>query len=246
MKTWKTKNGSKIIRVLSGRSNAYLILNGNNTILVDTGKKSAFGRLNRKLKTLNVQVENISTLILTHTHFDHCQSAKKIQEKSACRIIVSDSAADYVQNGYTRLPNGTFPITKLISKFGNLFGEKKFGYEPFIPDILVHGDPGLNEEKDGIKLIKTAGHSDDSVSILVENEIAIVGDLMFGIFRHSIFPPYADNISEMIESWGKLLNTDCKIFLPGHGREIKRSLLEKEYEKYINKKNKQCRDEIGN
>ena len=51
------------------------------------------------------------------------------------------------------------------------------------------------------------------------------------------FPPYADNISEMIESWGILLNTDCKIFLPGHGREIKRNHLENEYKKYIRKFN---------
>ena len=236
MNEWNTKN-SKIFRVLSGRSNAYMILNGNSIILVDTGKKSAFGRLKRKLDTLNVPVEKISTLILTHTHFDHCQSAKKIQDKSACRIIVSGAAADYIQKGYTRLPNGTFPITKLISKFGNLVGEYRFGYKPFRPDILINGDFDLNDGKDGIKIIESAGHSDDSVSIIVENEIAIVGDLMFGIFRNSTFPPYADNISEMIESWGKLLNTDCNIFLPGHGREIKRNLLEKEFTKYTRKSN---------
>jgi glyoxylase-like metal-dependent hydrolase (beta-lactamase superfamily II) len=235
MKTWKTKNGN-IIRVLSGRSNVYLIMNGNNIILVDTGKRSAFGRLIRRLDTLNIPVEKISTLILTHTHFDHCQSAKKIKEKSGCRIIVSSAAAESIQKGYTRLPNGTFPITKLISGFGNSFGKNRFGYEPFQHDILVNGDFDLDDGEDGIKIIKSAGHSADSVSILIENEIAIVGDLMFGLFRNSAFPPYADNITEMIESWGKLLSTDCKIFLPGHGREIKRSLLEKEYIKSIQKR----------
>ena len=188
MKTWKTKNGSKIIRILSGRSNAYLILNGNNTILVDTGKKSAFGRLNRRLDKLNISIKEISTLILTHTHFDHCQSAKKIQEKSGCRIVVSGAAADYIKKGYTRLPNGTFPITKLIYKFGNLIGQNGFGYEPFRPNILINGDFDLNDVKDGIKIIKSPGHSDDSVSILVENEIAIVGDLMFGIFNEYSIP----------------------------------------------------------
>ena len=237
MKTWKTKNGSKIFRILSGRSNAYLILYDNITILVDTGRNTAFGRLNERLNTLNLPIEEISTLILTHTHFDHCQSARKIQEKNGCRIIVSDAAAGYIQKGYTRLPDGTFPITKLISRFGNLIGEIGFGYEPFLPDIFVNGDFALNDGKEDIKIIKTTGHSDDSVSVLVENEIAIVGDLMFGIFRNSIFPPYADNIPEMIESWGKLLNTDCNIFLPGHGREIKRNLLEAEFEKYIRKDN---------
>jgi glyoxylase-like metal-dependent hydrolase (beta-lactamase superfamily II) len=237
MKTWKTKNGSKIFRILSGRSNAYLILYDDITILVDTGRKTAFGRLNERLNTLNLPIEEISTLILTHTHFDHCQSARKIQKKNGCRIIVSDAAAGYVEKGYTRLPDGTFTITKLISRFGNLIGEIAYGYEPFLPDIFVNGDFALNDGKEGIKIIKTTGHSDDSVSVLVENEIAIVGDLMFGILKNSIFPPYADNIPEMLESWGKLLNTDCNIFLPGHGREIKRNLLETEFEKYTRKVN---------
>lgn len=235
MKKWNTKNGSKIIRVLSGRSNAYLILKGNNTILVDTGKKTAFGRLNRRLDILNMPVAGISSLILTHSHFDHCQSAKKIQEKSGCKIIVSNAANGFITKGYTRLPSGTLPITRLISKLGNLIGENGFGYEPFRPDILVNGDFDLDGWENIIKIIKSAGHSDDSLSILVNNEIAIVGDLMFGIFRNSVFPPYADDIPELIKSWGKLLNTDCNIFLPGHGREIKRNLLEKEFEKYTRK-----------
>jgi glyoxylase-like metal-dependent hydrolase (beta-lactamase superfamily II) len=50
-------------------------------------------------------------------------------------------------------------------------------------------------------------------------------------------PPYADNIEAMIENWGKLLNTNCNIFLPGHGKEIKRELLQKEYYKYARKHN---------
>jgi len=240
MKTWKTKNGRSIIRVLSGRSNAYLIPDGNKYILIDTGEKSAFGRLKNSLEILNITVEEISTLILTHTHFDHCQSAGKIQEKSGCRVIVSGFAADYIQKGYTRLPKGTIPVSKLISRFGNLIGENGFGYDPFRPDILIKYDFDL-DGKDSIKIIESAGHSDDSVSILIENEIAIVGDLMFGILPNSIFPPYADNISKMLESWGKLLDTDCTIFLPGHGREVSRNLLEKEYEKYSRKLNKKIK-----
>jgi glyoxylase-like metal-dependent hydrolase (beta-lactamase superfamily II) len=237
MNEWTTKYGYKIIRVLSGRSNAYLVLNKNITILVDTGKKTAFRKLTEKLDTLNVSIESLSYLILTHTHFDHCQSAKRIAEKSGCRIIVSGNAADSIKNGYTKLPDGTFLPTKLISKLGQLIGKSRFGYEPFQPDILVNGDTDLEVSKSSIKIIETAGHSVDSISILVDNEIAIVGDAMFGIFKKSIFPPYADDTAKMIESWGKLLHTDCQIFLPGHGRAVKRSLLQKEYDKYARKHN---------
>lgn len=72
----------------------------------------------------------------------------------------------------------------------------------------------------------------------MDNEIAIVGDTMFGVFKNSIFPPYSDDTVKMIESWGRLLNTDCIIFLPGHGKEINRKLLQKEYEKYARKHNR--------
>lgn len=86
-----------------------------------------------------------------------------------------------------------------------------------------------------LSILETPGHSQDSISIIVNKEIAIVGDVMFGIFRNSVFPPFADRIETMIGSWGKLLNTDCELFLPGHGREIRRSLLQIEFDKHARK-----------
>ena len=237
MRIWKTKNGCNIVQVLSGRSNAYLIYKDSKVILIDTGKKSSFAKLSKKMNSLNMTIEDISNLILTHTHFDHCQSTKEIKEKSDCKVIVSSIAADSIKNGYTLLPNGTYYATKLVANLGRLIGERKYGYEPFQPDIFVSGEYELNIADCKIKIIETIGHSNDSISLLVDNEIAIVGDTMFGVFKNSIFPPYADDPDKMIESWNKLLNTDCNIFLPGHGREIHRSLLQKEYEKYARKHN---------
>ncbi len=233
--SWSTKNKYKISQVLSGRSNAYLILKENNVILVDTGKRNAFQSLVKNLSSLNVTIEDISYLILTHTHFDHCQSAKKIKEKSNCKIIVSSIATDSIKNGYTKLPDGTFLIAKLITQVGRLIGKNKFGYEPFYPDIIVKDVYDLKIEDNRIRIIETSGHSPDSISILVDNEIALVGDAMFGVFKNSIYPPFSDDVLKMIESWRKLLATDCKMFLPGHGKEIKRNLLQKELEKHARK-----------
>lgn len=232
MKSWTTKNGVKIIRVLSGRSNAYLILKDDKIILADTGKKSSFNTLSKNIAFLNLTIKDITLMILTHTHFDHCQSAKKITEISDCQVIVSSAAADSIKNGYTKLPSGTFLTTKLIARLGRLIGKNKFGYEPFQPDIWVNGSYDLNIGSGVIRITETPGHSADSISLIVDNEIAIVGDAMVGIFKNSVFPPYADDISQMINSWGKLLQTDCQTFLPGHGRQIKRDLLQKEYAKY--------------
>lgn len=232
MRNWNTKSGFRINRVLSGRSNAYMIEYGNIHVLVDTGKKAAFKTLSKNIESLNQSVGDLKFVLLTHTHFDHCQSARKIKEISNCSIITSKDAAESIKKGYTKLPDGVFPVTKLIAGLGNLIGERKFGFEPFQADIFVENEFNLPKSDSKLKIIATPGHSPDSISIIVDNDIAIVGDAMFGVFKNSVFPPYADDTVKMIESWGKLLNSECTIFLPGHGRAIKRNLLEKEYSKY--------------
>jgi glyoxylase-like metal-dependent hydrolase (beta-lactamase superfamily II) len=66
--------------------------------------------------------------------------------------------------------------------------------------------------------------------------VALVGDTVFGVFRGSVFPPFADDVGVLIESWDKLLKTGSKIFLPGHGVEKSRKELQNGYNKYKNLK----------
>jgi hydroxyacylglutathione hydrolase len=76
MKTWKTKNGSNILRILSGRSNAFLISSNNINVLVDTGPDTFWQKLKKNLDNHNIKT--IDYLILTHTHFDHAGNAARI------------------------------------------------------------------------------------------------------------------------------------------------------------------------
>jgi len=212
-----------------------LISNDKQNILVDTGKETAFGKLRENIKKLELDNLDITFLILTHTHFDHCQSAFQIKAETNCQIVVSRHAAISISNGYTKLPEGTLLSAKLIARIGQLAGKKRFGFKAFIPDVLISGADEFQVNNFDLSIIETPGHSQDSISIIIDNEIAIVGDVMFGVFRNSVFPPYADGIETMVGSWGRLLNSDCEIFLPGHGREIRRSLLQKEYDKHVRK-----------
>lgn len=232
MKLWQTKNGTHIYQVLGGRSNSYLISTPKWNILVDTGKVSAYKKLRQRIDSLNLEHSKIDGIILTHTHYDHCQNAYVIKEHNKCRIWVGWKEAKYTVMGYSPMPNGTFGIAKIISKLSNLIGPLKFGFEPFIPDVFISADSYLMTDELNIKLILTEGHSIGSVSVIVDDEIAIVGDAMIGAFKDSIFPPFADDVNTMIKSWGRLLETDCEIFLPGHGKEITRELLQREFNKY--------------
>lgn len=236
MKSWITTNSYKVYRVLKGRSNAYLVSKANIRVLIDTGNKSAYPRLQKNIESLE-SINKLTWLVLTHTHYDHCQNAARIKKDHNCRILMCESEAEFVRQGYTPLPKGTFGLANFISWLGRLIGKRQFGYEPFEPDLVILDDADWSQIGLNIRFLVTGGHSRGSMCVIIDDEIAIVGDEMMGVYTNSVFVPFADEPTGMIRSWGKLLQTSCALFLPGHGFEVKRELLQKEYLKYAAKRN---------
>lgn len=232
MKRWCTDNGYEIIQVLGGRSGAFVVAYQNKFILVDTGTTGGYNRLLKKIDMLTNKTGEFTALILTHTHFDHSENAAKLKEKYHIPIIVNFKEADNLASGESPVPKGSTVITAfftdLLSK--NLGDGSRFS--PVKPDILVYDYYPL--ESMGFELVyiaHTPGHTLGSQSVIVDNQVAIVGDTMFGIWRGSVFPPFVEDKSLLMHSWRKLLDTKCTIFLPAHGSLQKRELLQKTYQK---------------
>ncbi|MGB9979296.1 MBL fold metallo-hydrolase [Methanobacterium sp.] len=230
MKTWTTQN-STIYQILEGRSNSFLINSQNNYILIDTGRKNSWKDLNNKVEEILVK-DKLSGLILTHTHFDHAENAAKIKEKYGSTILTHKNESDYLKQGNSPLPKGTNLATGfMVNAFGKHV-QSRYSYEPADPDIFVDEEYNLHNFGFNACVIHTPGHSKGSMSVIIDSEIAIVGDAMFGVFGNSVYPPFADDPETMVKSWNKLINTNCNLFLPGHGKEINRKLLKNQYEKH--------------
>ncbi|MDZ7737885.1 MAG: MBL fold metallo-hydrolase [Bacteroidales bacterium] len=231
MKSWTTKEGTEIYRILSLPANVYLVRNEGRQLLVDTSTKLFYRTLRKRLDKFSFGNGESDCLVLTHTHYDHCQNVAAVKEETACRIIVSKEAEEAVATGYTPPPAGTMPLTRLLISVGKRTANKNFAYRPFKADDMVTKEYRLFDN-DNIKIIPTPGHSADSMSIIVDNEIALVGDAMFGIFISSIYPPFCDDTAEMLKSWAKLTDTGCTLFLPGHGSPISLPRLLSQYQKH--------------
>jgi hydroxyacylglutathione hydrolase len=236
MKTWETHSGLKIYQLFAGRSNVFLVTNGKMNIVVDTSPARKWSKLKSRFSKLGIR--NIDFLVLTHTHFDHAGNAMRIKNTFNAKIIVHQTEANILETGISIIPKGTNWLTRLVV---NPLGKRYAPKTNFIgcsPDILVDSTFSFEEFGLNCYILHTPGHTIGSMSLLVDNEIALVGDAMFGIFPNSIFPPFADDVSEMVKSWNKLLGTNCKLFLPAHGTANKRKLVEKGFQKlnqlYVN------------
>lgn len=227
MKKWLTTNACTIHQITHGRSNSYLVLDGNDSVLVDTGPKGSRKDLMEKLDDL-LGERDLSCLVLTHTHYDHAENASIIKKQYNTRIVVHKNEAKHLKQGCSPIPCGTNFITRLLMVVGRKINRLS-QYESANPDILVDDKYQLTPRS---YLLHTPGHTEGSMSLIVDNGVALVGDALFGVFSWSIFPPFADDVPTMINSWDKLIKTGCKTYLPGHGSENSKKLLIKQYEKH--------------
>ena len=224
MRTWTTSGGYVITRVLFGRSNVFLVSNGKSRLLVDTGWSRDGKKLLKRLELTG----RPDAVIITHTHFDHAGNAGRVMERFNPTFIVQAQEKDFLESGDSPTPKGTMFLTRFLYNLGAERVPQWF-HVMGVPAGIVF-DEKYDLSAFGIKayVLHTPGHSSGSSSIIIDNEIALVGDSLTGT-PGSLMSPWGDDPDEMIRSWKKLLNTGCHTFHPAHGVAVSRTRLEKEY-----------------
>jgi hydroxyacylglutathione hydrolase len=229
MKAWETGRGTKITRVLAGRSNVFLLSRNGRSILIDTSPGSCWRKLRRSLDRLGI--ERLEALVLTHSHYDHAGNAARVREKYGSPVIVHRSEGSFLATGESIAPHGTHRLGRLlIDRLGKRFVQN-VRCAPCPADVLVDDRLELDGYGFNAYILHTPGHSPGSQSVIVDDEIALVGDAMFGVVPWSVFPPFAADAGQMVASWGKLLATNCRLFLPAHGSENSRRRVSRDYDK---------------
>ena len=225
------KNNTDILAIPYGKTNLYLLISDRSAILIDTGVKGKQNAIWQGLEKYELKPENLSLIILTHTHYDHCGNVRSLKEATGAQLLVHQQEAENLRSGFAPLPDGTFFLSKCLVGLGRRLETKIGKYEPAEPDITVEDHYDLSDYGISGHILYTPGHTAGSMSIILEQGDAFIGDTAFNLPLVGIYPPFANDQKTLIRSWEKLLDTNGRYFYPGHGSVISREQLAKSYNK---------------
>ncbi len=138
---------------------SYILFGSKGICLIDSGVAESVDKIFGYIQENGRDVEEIMTLILTHSHPDHIGSAKIIKEETECFVFSHENAKAWIED--VELQNSKRPVPGFS---GLVSGSLK------INELLKNDQ--LIEPVDGMKLrvIHTPGHSRGLISLLFENE----------------------------------------------------------------------------
>ena len=219
-----------------GYSNSILIINGENSILVDTGIKNLGKIVLQEIINCGLKPTDIKLIILTHTHFDHVANAHYLKEKTGAQIVVHENEKESLERGYKTIPKGTLPFTKISSWLGRNVVPFIGKYNPVKAEIAVREKLDLNPWKIDGYVLHTPGHTSGSISVII-NKSAITGDTFFNRGYNIIFPPFADSPETLIKTWHQIFQLGITEIYPGHGNKFKVGKAFPDFEKWKKKLN---------
>lgn len=212
---------SSPIRISFGLVNAYLLRGEKGDVLIDTGLPGLASRLLRVMHHHGSSPDRLALIILTHVHLDHVGNLRTLRSLAQAPILVHRHEAPILESGQVTVPAGRTPLARvLIGISGALAPFVRF--VPITPDIAVDDDVSLSEFGIAGRIVHTPGHTKGSISVLLDNGDAVIGDLCqngwgFGMGAGRIVLPLADLPDAVGESWDRLLGSGVQRLYPGHG-----------------------------
>ena len=183
-----------IVNVGYRSTNYWIVSVGTSRDLVDIGWPGTLGMMKANLKRKGIPLHEIRYAIATHYHIDHAGLAEQLKQEGVPLLVLEVQVA-------------AIPIMKTwIKPWDNYVEIKEEGNVTitFQESRTLLGQIGLLGE-----VLHTPGHSEDSVSLLLDDGSVFTGDL----------PPeaYSWDNPVALESWRLLKEKGAIYVYPAHG-----------------------------
>ncbi len=211
----------KIDRIVLGTTSCYLVRH-EGAVLVDCGDARRVGAFQRALAALPGPPPRIGLILLTHGHADHAGSAAAIAQLTGAPVAIHSRDRAWLEQGCVACAAPHTAWGRVMTRALPL-AAPLFRFQPVVPDLVI-ADAGLSLAGYGIpgRVVPTPGHTAGSVSVLLEDGRALVGDLGIAGFpalsHRPALPFLADDMDAVLASWRRLLAEGIVTVYPGHGR----------------------------
>ncbi len=185
-----------VVNVGYRSTNCWVIGAGHSRILVDIGWPGGIGALRAQLDRMGVPIAELKYAMATHYHIDHAGAAQDLKRLGVPLLVLeSQVSAIPLMKGHTK-PQDNYTEISVDDNVVITFAESR----QRLADIGIDGE-----------VVPTPGHSDDSVSLILDSGEAFTGDLMP--------PDYTQPDGQELarESWKRIHALGATMVYPGHG-----------------------------
>lgn len=185
-----------IINVGHRSTNTWVLSAGRSRMLVDLGWWGLCGLLEKDLRRMDIPLKEISHGIATHYHGDHAGAAQDLKNRGM-RLVVTPEQQPFIgmMSRYAK-PADQYTVIDERDNLVVSIDESR----AFLKSLGFDG-----------QFVHTPGHSDDSVSVLLDTGEVFTGDLTD---PERVGP---EDPAVVHASWRRLRELGAKTVYPGHG-----------------------------
>ena len=184
-----------------GNTNTFYIAGTKGGLLIDTDYAGTLPQFFKAIKTACIDISDISYMLATHYHPDHIGIVRELQKLGVTLLIVD------VQHSSVHFADDIF------------FRDKRLNYKPIdenVAKVISCAESRSFLCSIGIsgEIIYTPSHSEDSVSIILDDGNCIVGDL-----EPVEYLAAYDHNPRLKSDWEQIMSYHPKRILSAHANE---------------------------
>ena len=209
-------------------SNAYLLRDGRNAALIDTGLYQERARLLAALSQCGLRQGDLRAVYLTHAHCDHAGNAAYLGAHGA-RLYTHRSEARFLgKPRRTYAQAGTHMLRRPLAMLAFLIGEFVFPVHRRNVDMLLHDGDTLDAPGGLLRVIACPGHTQGHIAFYRDRDgLLFSGDAILNVvpFRRNTalslpIRALSDDWDQTIQSARNLARLKPVRLLAGHGNPL--------------------------
>jgi glyoxylase-like metal-dependent hydrolase (beta-lactamase superfamily II) len=186
-----------VVNVGYRSTNFWVVSAGTSRLLVDLGWPGMMATLRANLDRMGVPLKEIRYGLATHYHMDHAGAAQDLKLAGVPLLVLETQAAAIPLMKTWMKPRDQYTEITLHDNVNITFAESR----AVLDRIGIAGE-----------IAPTPGHSDDSVSLVLDDGSAFTGDLTLPMMATE------EQAATVAESWKFLRAHGATRVYPGHGR----------------------------